>query len=288
MTIHPIRPRGLCLIVCLALWFAAPVAAWQQKPIVEETKPPVPQPAPAASAKPAPPAPEPAPAPPKGPFVRKFSMGGYFGFLTQASIPSARLTQDVTTEYSVESQTVSKRRPFGGGIVFQVTLTPRLALASGVSLRRLDFSNTDITYVGVDDPDTADDERTASMKENTTRAQLLDVPVLLRYYNKDHSRRGRRTFYEAGMTLRYVHGIHSFGLTTSQTGTETCCDESSLTPSRRVLPGFVVGAGVQFVDDFGIRFVPEIRYTRWMGRTFDTNPARSRTDQLELGFSVTF
>ncbi len=259
MTIHP------SLALCIMLSLAWPATAQEpgQKPAPTEAL--------------------------KGPYVRKFSLGANFNFLAQAAIPSASLTQTVASDLSIESWTTSQRRPFGGGIIFQTTLAPRWALASGVSFRLLDFSTSDITYEGVDDEDTTDDdERRATLKETTTRARLLDIPILLRYYNKDHTRRGRRYFYEGGMALRYVHGIRSFGLTTSEAGTETCCDESSLAPSRRVLPGFVVGAGVQFIDEFGIRFVPEIRYTHWMGRTFDTMSARSRTDQLEFGFSVTF
>ncbi|HEY3441193.1 MAG TPA: hypothetical protein VGK29_10595 [Paludibaculum sp.] len=288
MIIHPFSARGLRLAAWVALAVAGPVAAQDQKAGVEE-------PAPAAQAvKPA--APEqkgPASSPyitePKGPFVRKFSMGGSFSFLAQASMPSASLTQTVATDLSIDSQTTAKKRLFGGGILIQTTLTPRLALATGMSFRLLDFGMRAITYEGEDDTTTTlVDERKATMQETTTRARLLDIPVLLRRYNKDHTRRGRRYFYEGGMTLRYVHGIHSFGLTTSQTGTETCCDETSLQPAHRVLPGFVGGAGMQFIDEFGIRFVPEVRYTRWMGRTFDTMPARSRSDQLEFGFSVTF
>jgi hypothetical protein len=251
--------------MCLALALAGPAAAQEAEQ----------QPAPAEA--------------PKGPYVRKFSLGANFNFLAQAALPSASLTQTVASDLTIESYTTSERRPFGGGVIFQTTLSPRLALASGVSFRLLDFSTSDITYQGVDNVDTIDDdERTANLKVTTTRARLLDIPILLRYYNKDHTRRGRRYFYEGGMALRYVHGIHSFGLTTSEGGAETCCDETSLAPSRRVLPGFVVGAGVQFIDEFGIRFVPEIRYTHWMGRTFDTMSARSGTSQLEFGFSVTF
>jgi hypothetical protein len=280
MTIHHSLPTEMRLALCIGLFLGLPAAAQEQKP-VEPPKP--------AAQEQRPPAPIAMPHDPSGPFVRRISVGANFSFLAQPSMPNDSFTQTVASDLSIESKTTAQKRRFGGGIVVQTAVTPRLAIASGLSFRMLNFYTADITYVGVDDTTTTDvDERTATLKETTTRARLMDVPVLLRYYNKDHSRRGRRYFYEGGMTLRYVHGIHSFGTVTDQSGTETCCDETSLAPSRRLLPGFTAGAGFQFIDEFGIRFVPEVRYTRWMGRTFDTMTGRSRPDQLEVGFSVTF
>ncbi len=43
-----------------------------------------------------------------------------------------------------------------------------------------------------------------------------------------------------------------------------------------------------FIDDMKIRFIPEVRYTRWMGRTFDTLSTQSRVDQIEGTISITF
>ena len=40
-------------------------------------------------------------------------------------------------------------------------------------------------------------------------------------------------------------------------------------PKHRSSFGAMVGAGIQFVDEFGIHVVPEVRYTRWMNPTFE-------------------
>jgi len=50
---------------------------------------------------------------------------------------------------------------------------------------------------------------------------------------------------------------------------------------RRTIRGFVGGFGVQLIDPVGVRVVPEVRYTRWAGRSFDafsthTNSTRSK------------
>ena len=274
--------RDLRLAVCAAVFVTLRASPQEQKP-------PDPAVAPAASQEPKPSGPIASPVTErKGPYVRKFSMGANFSFLAWASIPDASVTQTVASDLSIESWADAKRRLFGGGIVWQTTLTPRLALSGGMLFRRLDFTTTAITYEGVDDTDTTDDERTATLKQTTTRARLLDIPLVLRRYSKDHSRRGRRYFYEGGMAMRLAHGVRSFGVSTDQAGTETCCDEATQTPAHRVLPGFVAGAGIQFIDEFGIRIVPEVRYTRWLWRTFDSGPARSGMDQLEFGLSLTF
>jgi hypothetical protein len=45
---------------------------------------------------------------------------------------------------------------------------------------------------------------------------------------------------------------------------------------------------MRFVDDFGIKLSPELRYTRWLGATFDSNSTRSRRDEIAVGIALTF
>ena len=246
------------------------------------------QPQPTPQTTPVPP-PKPEPAPLTGEvYVRRFSAGGFFTVQTFASIPSATTDQTVSTNVTVNSKTEADKRLFGGGIALQVALTNRFAVAADLVIRRSSFKATDITYQGVDDTTTTADERTKSTKETQTRADLTDIPILLRYYTKDRTRPGRRRFYEGGVAFRNVHSIHSFGQTTANDGTVNCCDETPLTPANKLLTGFVAGVGWQFIDDMKIRIIPEVRYTRWMGRTFDTLSTRSRVDQLEACVSITF
>jgi hypothetical protein len=42
------------------------------------------------------------------------------------------------------------------------------------------------------------------------------------------------------------------------------------------------------VDDFGVKLVPEFRYTRWIQPTFDTLSTFSRKNQFEAIVSITF
>ena len=59
-------------------------------------------------------------------------------------------------------------------------------------------------------------------------------------------------------------------------------------PSAKTLGGVVVGSGLRFVDDFGIKVEPELRYPRWFGRTFDEESARTSPNQIEVDVAFTF
>jgi hypothetical protein len=74
--------------------------------------------------------------------------------------------------------------------------------------------------------------------------------------------------------------------TTAPNGTETV-DRNPI-PTRKMIPGATAGFGLQFVDEFGIHVVPEFRYTRWFGKSFDTLAGRTRPNSLEFVISLTF
>lgn len=224
----------------------------------------------------------------EGSYVRRFSAGGSISVFGFPILPSKTRDVTINTGLSVNSKTDSTSRLVGGGVNFQATLTNRLAVNVGVVMRRLRFATTDTTYYGTDDTTTTTDERTKMIVERGTRATILDYPVLVRYYTKNHRAPGRRWFYEAGGAFRQITAIHSIGQTTQTDGTVDCCDEQPLKPTNRMIPGYVVGAGLQMIDEFGIRFVPEIRYTRWARRTFDTQSTRMQTNQVEFVLSLTF
>ncbi len=223
-----------------------------------------------------------------GSYVRRFSLGGSISVLGFPIVPAKTKDVTINTGLSVNSKTDSTNKRVGGGVDFQATLTNRFAVNVGVMMRRVRFAVTDVTYYGTDDTTTTEDERTKMTVERGTRATILDYPILFRYYTKNHRTAGRRWFYEAGGAFRQITGIHSIGQTTQTDDTVDCCDEQPLKPTNRIIPGYVVGAGLQMIDEFGIRFVPEIRYTRWARRTFDTQSTRMQTNQVEFVLSLTF
>ena len=50
----------------------------------------------------------------------------------------------------------------------------------------------------------------------------------------------------------------------------------------------VIGGGVQFQDDVGLKVDLEVRYTRWLQKTFDAGPVQSNLNQGEFLLGLTF
>ena len=59
-------------------------------------------------------------------------------------------------------------------------------------------------------------------------------------------------------------------------------------PYKRTTSGITAGFGGQFIDPVGLRVIPEVRYTRWLGLNFDVPGNHSRRDQIEFVFSLAF
>jgi hypothetical protein len=65
-------------------------------------------------------------------------------------------------------------------------------------------------------------------------------------------------------------------------------ERASPTPHKNSILGVTAGAGGQLIDPVGVRVIPEVRYTRWFGATFDSLGLRSRRDQVEIVISIYF
>jgi hypothetical protein len=119
-----------------------------------------------------------------------------------------------------------------------------------------------------------------------TRAAFWDVPILGHYalYQRSPKVKG---VVDAGVALRYVGGVHTATQTTDPNA-NTCCTENAVTPAHKSVKGYVVGAGLRIVDDFGLKMTPEVRYTRWMADPFSGVQAQTRKSQLEVMFGITF
>lgn len=192
------------------------------------------------------------------------------------------------TNLLIESSNQPGGFRLGGGGTAQFAWADRWALAGSVLLRRVKFDTTTTTYTGTDNPNTTTDERRKTVDLDTTKSSFWEFPVVLRRYSQDHDIAGRRWFVEGGMSFRRATGVNRFRETTTPDNRTVCCDEVPLVPAHRLSGGVVVGGGFQFIDQFGLRIVPEVRFVRWLNRTFDFQSARSSANQLEAGVSFTF
>jgi len=217
-------------------------------------------------------------------YVRRFSLGGRLSVLALGSMPESELTRNEPVgPAEIKSTLESKTRRAGGGIAVQVALTERIALSVDLLGRRTGYRKYTETRTGTDNPTTTWDERTLRSSAEQTRANLWEFPVLGRYYTKDRHDYGPRGFFQGGLSVRRAGGVITF----TETGGE-CCIQIPAALARRYITGVVAGAGVQVMDDFGVKVIPEVRYTRWFSRNFDSPPAQTARHQLEILIGIAF
>ena len=222
-------------------------------------------------------------------YVRRFSAGVTLSVLGLSLVPKGNdnaVTTSPPVDSAYSSDDASQR--IGYGLSAQVAVTERFAVNAGLLMRRLGYTRESDIYEGVDNPTTTKDDRTHTVMHQDTRAKLIDVPVLVRYYGKDRTEEGSRWFFEGGIARRQVSQIRSSTAKTVNSGDVECCEDTPAQPAQRSITGLVVGFGGQVIDPVGIRVVPEVRYTRWRGRTFDAMSTSTRVDQVEIMLSLTF
>jgi hypothetical protein len=129
---------------------------------------------------------------------------------------------------------------------------------------------------------------TTTSTHEDTRARLIDIPFLVRYYGTGKRPGSPRWFLEAGGAWRLSNNIRTSTDNTDATGIITCCTHTPTTPLHRSGIGMAAGAGMQFVDEFGIHVVPEVRYTRWVNPIFKNVTTNTEQNQVEAAVSLTF
>jgi hypothetical protein len=120
-----------------------------------------------------------------------------------------------------------------------------------------------------------------------TGARLWDAPVFVRYRGFGETGFFSKVYVAAGAELRDVAHIHTTTVTNLPDGTNLN-SYAPVVPTKRNLPGVVAGVGARFVDDFGIKLEPELRYTHWFGETFDSGSTQMRRSQFDLSIALVF
>jgi len=191
-----------------------------------------------------------------------------------------------TPPLEIQSDNKPKSNIAGYGLVAQLALTERFALTIHPSIRKADYTATTHLLEGTDNPNTIADERRGTNIDEDTRARFLDVPVLLRFYGRPRQEEGHRWFAELGPSLRWVRRVRThrdiLRPDQSRASNDTPVD------FRKRVTGATAGFGGQFIDPYGVRVVPEVRYTRWLNGAFGNVSGRSRRHQVEIILSLTF
>ena len=221
-------------------------------------------------------------------YVRRFSIGATLSVPVQNQIANEKVGQTVSTAppLTVESDNTPKGRSVGYGLVAQVMLTPRFAVVVNPLIRKMQYTSFTVLYEGTDNPNTPQDERRGTNIDEDSRARLIDVPVLVRFYGKDRRDAGHRWFAELGPSMQLVRKVKSYRKTLHPNQT-TSINESPISYRERGL-GATAGFGARFMDEFGVSVMPEVRYTRWFSTTFGAVSGRSRRNQIEFLVSLVF
>lgn len=280
--------RNTISVSLLALSMGAAALSAQTSPQAPPPAPapPVVTPAPAASAADKPLVPLAAAQSPA--YVRRFSAGLTASFTPWDLMKGGDFSGVVFPgPLDVVSQSGPNSKWYGAGVAIQVTVTNRFAVAINAIVRQAGFSVASNIIEGVDLTTTSTDDRKYYIATEDTHAYYMDLPVLVRYYGKSHRKEGKRWFVEAGGTMRHVWNVKT-SITTETIDGTTCCDNTPTRPHKQNALGATAGAGMHFVDDFGIRIIPEVRFTRWLNETFQKYGAHSSRNQIEILITIAF
>jgi hypothetical protein len=205
-------------------------------------------------------------------------------------VPGATNTVNNTTEISTQYQTTGASERIGYGLTVQGRITDHFYVNLSALLRRIGYQETttvSTTTIAILNGSTYPSTSTTSTHEDT-RARLIDIPLLLRYYGTGKRPGSPRWFLEAGGSWRLANNIRTSTDTTDDTGVNTCCTFTPIVPEHRSSIGMTVGAGLQLVDEFGIHVVPEVRYTRWVDPIFHNLSTHTAANEVEAAVSLTF
>jgi hypothetical protein len=221
-------------------------------------------------------------------YVRKFSVGlsintTPFNLLSKQSIvEKIAAATPVETDSSVDP----KSNRVGLGFTAQYAFSSKWAVAVAPVYRKVAFHAFLQKYEGVDNSSTFIDERALTQINEDTTARYLDIPLLLRHYSKPRTESGPRWFMEVGPQMRMTSRVRTARDIVPPKGDRY--QDTVALPYKTNSMGFSAGIGGQFIDDFGIRAIPEVRYTRWLNRPFDSVHGKTRVNQIEIVLTFAF
>lgn len=221
-------------------------------------------------------------------YVRRVSLGISLNIVPMNLFPKQTLNEKLTTTPPVENNASvdPKSNRFGWGVTAQFTLGERLAVAVAPTIRKVAFHAFIESFEGVDNSSTFLDERAKTQINEDTTARFIDLPVLLRRYNKNRHESGARWFMEGGPVMRKTSQVRTQLDIVPPKGDRY--KKSQPLAFRGNTLGVTGGIGGQFIDDFGIRSILEVRYTRWLNKPFDSIHGNTRVNQVEAILTFSF
>jgi hypothetical protein len=175
----------------------------------------------------------------------------------------------------------------GWGPSFEITPNKKFTLSVELLHHAIRYKKESTVFEGIDNPATAVDERRKTVTEEGTKASLWDIPVMARYHGIRSGGFLGLVYLSGGMTMRHIRNIRT-GTGATLPSNQVVYNENPIVPEKKNVFGGTVGLGIRIVDESGLKLTPEVRYTRWMGATFDRTSTHTVRGQLEVGLGVTF
>jgi hypothetical protein len=220
--------------------------------------------------------------------LRRFSFGVRVGGFVLSKLGPETLVKDTTSPVAEYTSVVTpKSQRLEGGLSVEFALSRRFALSADLLFHRFAYQLDTTVVEGVDNPETIEDERRTTTISEQTRAHYWDLPVLVRFYAVNRRPVHLGFFLDAGIVMRRAKDFRSTTLTTLPDGTVST-DTTARTAANKIIRGVVGGGGFRLVDDFGIRVIPEVRYTRWLADTWAPLPAQVSRNQVEILAGIMF
>jgi opacity protein-like surface antigen len=227
---------------------------------------------------------------PAAPSERRFSGGVTLEVYGFHQIDGRTFTNYTSTSLNTQYQTSNASERLGYGLTAQARIRGHFYLNVSGILHRLGYEETttvSTTTIEVLNGSTYPSISTTSTHEDT-RSYAIDIPALLRYYGTGKRPGSPRWFLEIGGEYQMLESIRTSVDAVNSSGTITGYTYTPATPQRNAIYGPVVGAGIQFTDEFGIHVTPEVRYTRWMESNFNYLSTTGNRQQIEADISITF
>jgi opacity protein-like surface antigen len=220
---------------------------------------------------------------------KRLSVGAIVGYTitgvsqeVSSSVNTSATTPPTVTDTLVES----KGAPLAGGAAIRYDFSERFGAGADILYRRGGYNSTVIISEQITDGNSTADLLLSTFEE--TRAHLLDIPILGRYYFKDRSEGGGvRPYVTGGLALHFATGVSSLSEITDQNQV-TDTDLTTIGPANDSTLGGVLGFGLRAADDVGIKVDIEFRYTRWADPIFQSGPANSNNNQADILVAFTF
>lgn len=226
---------------------------------------------------------------PKRPAVRRPSLGfrvTYFGLpFFKTATTTASTTTPVIASYTYVGGTSSPKLAVSPTAEYR--LTDRLSLGIEFRFHHTDFSQTTTILSGIVNPNASTDDRQPITITQQTEASYWEVPLLAHYYGLPGGGLLSRAYASGGWEFRYISNIRT-GTDFSYPGGATDYNEIPVGSGRNTQFGAVVGLGLRFIDAFNIKISPEVRFTRWMGSTFQGQGYNAAANELEGGIGISF